>query len=74
MELFQALHTRRSIRKYQEKDIPADLIDKLLEACIPTKVTADTVSMVGADAGAMLFAGFLARLVLLLGRRPGLIA
>lgn len=34
MELFEALHTRRSIRIYQEKDIPGELIDKLLAAAM----------------------------------------
>ena len=34
MELFQALHTRRSIRKYQEQPIGEDLIHKLLAAAM----------------------------------------
>jgi nitroreductase len=34
MELFAALHTRRSIRKYQEKDISGELVHKLLAAAM----------------------------------------
>ena len=34
MDVFEALHTRRSIRKYQEKEIPGDLIQKLLAAAM----------------------------------------
>ena len=32
MEVFEAIKNRRSIRKYQEKDIPDEIIDKILEA------------------------------------------
>jgi nitroreductase len=34
MELFEALHTRRSIRKYENKEIPEELIQKLLAAAM----------------------------------------
>ena len=34
MELFDALHTRRSIRKYQQKAIPDELVHKLLAAAM----------------------------------------
>jgi nitroreductase len=34
MDVFEALHTRRSIRKYQKKEIPEDLIQKLLAAAM----------------------------------------
>ena len=32
MDLFTALHTRRSIRRYTDQPVPSDLIDQLLEA------------------------------------------
>ena len=32
MDLFTALHTRRSIRRYTDQAVPSDLIDRLLEA------------------------------------------
>lgn len=32
MEVLEAIRTRRSIRKYKDKDIPEDLIRKILEA------------------------------------------
>lgn len=34
MELFEALHTRRSIRKYREQEIPGELVEKLLAAAM----------------------------------------
>lgn len=34
MELFEAIHTRRSIRKYQDKEISDDLIEKILSAAM----------------------------------------
>ena len=34
MDIFEALHTRRSVRKYQEKEIPEELIQKLLAAAM----------------------------------------
>lgn len=41
MELFEAIHTRRSIRQYQEKEVPADLIKKILAAAMMAPSTAD---------------------------------
>ena len=41
MELFEAIHTRRSIRKYQDKEVPADLIRKVLAAAMMAPSTAD---------------------------------
>lgn len=41
MELFEAIHTRRSIRKYQNKEIPDDLIRKLLAAAMMAPSTGD---------------------------------
>lgn len=34
MEVFEAIRTRRSIRKFKDEDIPDDLIEKVLEAGI----------------------------------------
>ena len=34
MELFEAIHTRRSIRKYKDRAIPDDLIEKILSAAM----------------------------------------
>jgi nitroreductase len=34
MDALEAIHTRRSIRKYQDKPVPAELIDKLLAAAM----------------------------------------
>jgi len=34
MEVFAALHTRRSVRQYQEKEIPNALVEKLLAAAM----------------------------------------
>ena len=34
MDIFEALHTRRSIRKYTDRDVPDDLIDKILAAAM----------------------------------------
>jgi nitroreductase len=34
MDLFEALYTRRSIRKYQEKRVPKELVDKVLGAAM----------------------------------------
>ncbi len=41
MDLFDAIHTRRSIRKYQDKDIPDDLVRKLLAAAMMAPSTGD---------------------------------
>lgn len=41
MELFKAIHTRRSVRKYQEKDVPNDLIEILLAGAMMAPSTAD---------------------------------
>jgi len=34
MDVFDALHTRRSIRKYLQKDIPEDLVQQILAAAM----------------------------------------
>lgn len=34
MELFEALHTRRSIRKYLDREIPSEIVQKLLAAAM----------------------------------------
>ena len=34
MELYQAIRERRSIRAFQEKEVPSDFIDRILEAAI----------------------------------------
>ena len=34
MDLFEAIHTRRSIRQYTDKEIPADQVQKLLAAAM----------------------------------------
>ena len=34
MELYQAIRERRSIRAFQDKEVPSDLIDRILEAAI----------------------------------------
>jgi len=34
MDLFEAIHTRRSIRKYADEEIPADQVKKLLAAAM----------------------------------------
>ncbi|QRN82697.1 nitroreductase family protein [Chloroflexota bacterium] len=34
METFDAINTRKSIRKYQDKDIPQEILDKILTAAI----------------------------------------
>jgi nitroreductase len=34
MEVFEALHTRRSIRKYEDKEIPQELVQKMLAAAM----------------------------------------
>ncbi|MGD9950154.1 MAG: nitroreductase family protein [Desulfobulbus sp.] len=34
MELFEALHTRRSIRKYLEREIPDEIVEKILAAAM----------------------------------------
>ena len=34
MDTLEAIHCRRSIRKYQDKPVPGDLIDKLLAAAM----------------------------------------
>ncbi len=41
MELFKAIHTRRSIRKYQDKDVPNELIEILLAAAMMAPSAAD---------------------------------
>lgn len=41
MELFEALHTRRSIRKYTEEKIPEEAIKKLLAAAMMAPSAAD---------------------------------
>ncbi len=41
MDLFEAIHTRRSIRKYQDRDIPDDLTQKLLAAAMMAPSTGD---------------------------------
>ena len=41
MELFEALHTRRSIRQYDEKEIPNEIIKKILSAAMMAPSTAD---------------------------------
>jgi len=34
MDIFEVLHTRRSIRKYKNQDVPDDLVDKILAAAM----------------------------------------
>jgi len=34
MDIFEVLHTRRSIRKYKDQDVPDDLLDKILAAAM----------------------------------------
>ncbi len=34
MELFEAIYTRRSIRKYQDKEIPEEIVKKILSAAM----------------------------------------
>ncbi|MDD2464984.1 MAG: nitroreductase family protein [Desulfobulbus sp.] len=34
MELFEALHTRRSIRKYLQREIPDEMVEKILAAAM----------------------------------------
>ncbi|MCR4412373.1 MAG: nitroreductase family protein [Thermoguttaceae bacterium] len=34
MDVLEALHTRRSIRQYQDRPVPAELIDRLLRAAM----------------------------------------
>ena len=41
MELFEALHTRRSIRKYQDKEISEELVKKILAAAMMAPSTGD---------------------------------
>lgn len=41
MELFEALHTRRSIRKYEDREIPDELVKKMLAAAMMAPSTAD---------------------------------
>ncbi|WP_022666299.1 nitroreductase family protein [Desulfospira joergensenii] len=41
MELFEAIHTRRSIRKYQDREVPFDLIKKILAAAMMAPSTGD---------------------------------
>ena len=41
MEFIEVIHTRRSIRKYQDKEVSADLIQKLLAAAMQAPSTAD---------------------------------
>ena len=40
MEVLEAIKTRRSIRKYQERDVPDELLQRVLEAgmCGPSAV------------------------------------
>ena len=40
MELKQAIFDRRSIRKYEEKEVPAELVTELLEAARQAPVLA----------------------------------
>ena len=44
MDVFDAIETRRSIRKYQDKPVPPDLIDKVLEAARIAPSTSNTQS------------------------------
>jgi len=34
MDIFEALHTRRSIRKYKNQEIPTDIVEKILAAAM----------------------------------------
>ncbi|WP_051309357.1 nitroreductase family protein [Desulfogranum japonicum] len=34
MDIFEALHTRRSIRKYKNQDVPDELVEKILAAAM----------------------------------------
>lgn len=34
MDIFTAIHTRRSIRKFEDRDVPRDLIHKILDAAM----------------------------------------
>ena len=58
MDLFTALHTRHSIRRYTDQPVPSDLIDRLLEAatrapsshnCQPWRFVVITTSSVKAQ-------------------------
>ena len=40
MEVLEAILTRRSIRQFQDRPVPEDLIEKLLRAAISTPVPA----------------------------------
>lgn len=51
MEVLEAIHTRRSIRKYKDKSVPEELITELLRAAMsaPSAVNAQTWNFIVID-------------------------